>query len=40
MSERSLGERLKSVVARGDGSREGLGLASSDPFGVEWQQRS
>lgn len=31
---------LTSLIVRGDGTRDGLGLTAGDPFSVEWQQRN
>ena len=31
---------LNSIVVRGDGTRDGLGLTQGDPFDLEWQQRN
>lgn len=37
----TLGENgLSSVVVRGDGTRDGLGLSAGDPFSIEWQRRN
>jgi thymidylate kinase len=31
---------LETLVVRGDGTRDGLGLSLGDPFSLEWQQRN
>jgi len=33
-------KNLNTIVVRGDGTRDGLGLSQGDPFDLEWQQRN
>ena len=40
LHEANIASGVKSIIVRGDGTRDGLGLTEGDPYCPEWQKRS